>query len=760
MNRNRNNPRTWTSIAAAVIAMTSGSAWGATTVYNTESAFVAAHPGTTMFSFETGWTPAPTVDFGDFTIFYSYSYPSRSSSYATDGSYVAGITGDGSSYATFTFDRPTQRFGINILEYGTFGTPSSLQLTTNAGDSFTLASASTPLAWDNVIERGIYNSSTPFTQVSIRTTGAGDYISFDEVRYQLAPGGGNWLNTTNVNNTWSRGANWTTGYAPGANVGNDAVFNAGTTYDVAFTADANARLVNINRGNVGFLLNGRTLTASDLLVSRSTSGDTTLRIGDGTAAGNGIVNITGTGTQYVGISTFHGALFVNNATLNLPNADRLTVGDSSEGYVQVIGGGVLTAGKQLFVADNPGSVSTLIVSGTGSRLAVGVVLAVGAGGNTNGTINVEDGGLIQSPNINLGFSGATGAVANLNVSGATSRVEAGALNFGTGTPGINEAATLTLTSGTVAVSGATAISNTASRINLIGGILRTRDLIANQQPSQFFWTGGTLELTGGTASFFRNTLEVPLDGGLSGTGSILMTNGGGSPSTLENRGRLQPGSPGGTLYAGGNFSNFGTYAVDLSDPVTIGMLSVSNTATLGGTLDVSTLNGYTPDYGARWRILMAQNIVGQFATFDPQLSPTRFAIPIYGSSYVDIAIALPGDGDLNGMVDFDDLLLVAQNYNQPNRTWITGDFDGTGVVDFEDLLSLAQNYGASLLGVSTEANFEADWALARSLVPEPSTLILLAATVPFALSRRRVGEIQNCRPRAFSLEPRQSLKFV
>ena len=56
-------------------------------------------------------------------------------------------------------------------------------------------------------------------------------------------------------------------------------------------------------------------------------------------------------------------------------------------------------------------------------------------------------------------------------------------------------------------------------------------------------------------------------------------------------------------------------------------------------------------------------------------------------------------GDVNGdrAVNFDDLLVVAQNYGQSSRRWSSGDFTYDGAVDFDDLLILAQAYNTSLL---------------------------------------------------------------
>jgi hypothetical protein len=94
---------------------------------------------------------------------------------------------------------------------------------------------------------------------------------------------------------------------------------------------------------------------------------------------------------------------------------------------------------------------------------------------------------------------------------------------------------------------------------------------------------------------------------------------------------------------------------------------------------------------------------------------------------------LKGDTDLDLAVGFPDLLTLAQNYNSAGG-WASGDFDGDEVIGFSDLLSLAQNYGSSLLSdgsiavdALTHARFGSDWAMARSVVPEPASLALVVA---------------------------------
>lgn len=59
---------------------------------------------------------------------------------------------------------------------------------------------------------------------------------------------------------------------------------------------------------------------------------------------------------------------------------------------------------------------------------------------------------------------------------------------------------------------------------------------------------------------------------------------------------------------------------------------------------------------------------------------------------------LAGDANRDRKVDFNDLVVLAQNYNTVDRTFAEGNFDysADGVVDFNDLVLLAQRYGHGL----------------------------------------------------------------
>jgi parallel beta-helix repeat protein len=72
---------------------------------------------------------------------------------------------------------------------------------------------------------------------------------------------------------------------------------------------------------------------------------------------------------------------------------------------------------------------------------------------------------------------------------------------------------------------------------------------------------------------------------------------------------------------------------------------------------------------------------------------------VAGQIYMQATVV--GDATLDGIVNFPDLLLVAQNYGKTGQDWAHGDFNYDGIVNFPDLLLVAQNYGKQMSAEQT-----------------------------------------------------------
>ena len=91
-------------------------------------------------------------------------------------------------------------------------------------------------------------------------------------------------------------------------------------------------------------------------------------------------------------------------------------------------------------------------------------------------------------------------------------------------------------------------------------------------------------------------------------------------------------------------------------------------------------------------------------------------------------LTIPGDVNLSGCVDDDDLSLLLANWNV-GTTWGEGDLDASETVDDDDLSLLLANWG---IGCSSGAA-----AAAAQAVPEPATLALLVIGAAGLLRRRK-----------------------
>jgi hypothetical protein len=85
---------------------------------------------------------------------------------------------------------------------------------------------------------------------------------------------------------------------------------------------------------------------------------------------------------------------------------------------------------------------------------------------------------------------------------------------------------------------------------------------------------------------------------------------------------------------------------------------------------------------------------------------------------------LEGDFTGDGVVDFNDLVVLAQHYNQPSFGPSQGDSTADGMTDFNDLVSLAQNYNTRLPNASPAA--------VAALASAPSFAVA-SASLPFSV---------------------------
>jgi hypothetical protein len=116
-----------------------------------------------------------------------------------------------------------------------------------------------------------------------------------------------------------------------------------------------------------------------------------------------------------------------------------------------------------------------------------------------------------------------------------------------------------------------------------------------------------------------------------------------------------------------------------------------------------------------------------------------------GPNQILVKYTLAGDANLDGQVNFADLLIVAQRFNTTGNDWAGGNFiySSNGLVNFADLLIVAQNFNQILnpAGSSSEQIGGGFLPLAQPSavkVPEPGgTALAAAAAIGYMAKRRR-----------------------
>jgi hypothetical protein len=159
---------------------------------------------------------------------------------------------------------------------------------------------------------------------------------------------------------------------------------------------------------------------------------------------------------------------------------------------------------------------------------------------------------------------------------------------------------------------------------------------------QYRQTGGTLNLLTADSTLWTNTLAHLLEGGVvRGIGNITSQ---GSASTNNTGAEISPGvapASAGTLTINGPYTQSGSGRLNIelggTAPGTqYDRLVVNGAANLGGTLNVSAINNYTPPVGSEFTIITHQSRTGTFSSttggqYAVTYNPTDTRITVTGS---------------------------------------------------------------------------------------------------------------------------------
>ena len=288
----------------------------------------------------------------------------------------------------------------------------------------------------------------------------------------------------------------------------------------------------------------------------------------------------------------------------------------------------------------------------------------------------------------------------------------------------NEAGALIMGNGTLRVDGTPAITNDGDMA--FSGLTNIIGDVSNNA------TGVILSTGGGPVTFFDDVVndgEVRTSEGsftiYLGSYSGVGTNTGIGTAIME--GDFKPGASPAISMFGGDvvFTSTSSYEAELegTNPGSQhDQINVTGSITINGTLDVTLLNGFTPDYLDEYVIITAGTRSGEYAQMNGLfINDDMTLAPVYdhdGNTGLTLIATIPGDADLDGTVDGFDLLKWQSNLFTGDQ-WTQGDFNLDGTVNGFDLLIWQSHLFESVQSMGSAA------AAAAVSVPEPGAGLLL-----------------------------------
>ncbi|MCB1246270.1 MAG: hypothetical protein KDB69_03275 [Acidimicrobiia bacterium] len=458
--------------------------------------------------------------------------------------------------------------------------------------------------------------------------------------------------------SFSDSANWSPVGLPGTL--DEAKFDSASSWVVTFSSNPFNAITSIENDTVQFNLGTRTYTTRALSVGE--------RLGDvGMLTLQGGTFVTTTGLAQVGrLSPSTGTLHLTGGTALHTQRD-LIIGDEGDGSL-VIDAGSSATSLITFIADEEGSSGDAVIRGLWTIQNSALI-----GNSGDGAMTVEAGG-----DVVVGFETKVGdndfSTGSLTVTGAGSTLTSTAPttigNFGTGSLVVSNGGLLTTAQLKIAddATGSVLVSG-GSIVDTVGTTVGNRA------------TGSLTLANGGTVQ--SPLVSVAPIGTLGGSGTI-------QGNVLSN-GTTAPGSTLGALQITGTYTQpLGTVNIQIGGTtagVNHDQIVVGGTATLGGTLNVTLVNGFNPTDG-EFVIVQGGTVTGTFAV---ENLPLGFSIA-YEAGRVVVSIgdsSCIADFNNDGFVDFFDVVAFLAVFNDGTPE---ADLNNDGVIDFFDVVAFLNEF--------------------------------------------------------------------
>ncbi len=403
----------------------------------------------------------------------------------------------------------------------------------------------------------------------------------------------------------------------------------------------------------------------------------------------------------------------------------LVVADSGQATLTLQGGASVSS-TTTSIAGNSGSSGEVIVDGSTTRWENNGDWVVGDRGT--GLLRIEnESQVINTGNLEVAPSGqGTLTLA----SGASLDVHQ---NLAIGANGVVEISGASLHAGSA--TNLNQINASESQLDFGTGLTNAKDLTLRQTQIH-----GPVHSPAGSTIGVET--EAVFHGRVSGSGQIQDI---GTSSTVFFNAQHSPGDgiDAVSIEPNAAYASTATLIIEFATPTLGGdaipgtdfdQVNATQGVALDGTLGLSLLNGFTPNYGDTFDILtyasrggVFQQVTGHF------LSPVLALAPFYDLTPNTLTLLATAPGDANGdlIVDITDFGMLAGNFNQPG-TWEQGDFNGDGITNITDFGLLAANFNGDFNDLAAAAA-----ASGITTIPQPGAVGVWACLAMAIANRRR-----------------------
>ena len=472
---------------------------------------------------------------------------------------------------------------------------------------------------------------------------------------------------------WNDGFNWSTGSSPGPL--DDAIIPDLLGTQIITIQPSGADVQSITSQE-----EVRMFGAGGIRVTQASAFNAGFNItgGSGSLRGGGVITISGTSiwagsSPSIGLSgsvSIRGVLAIDTSGGSFNVDGSLTAEGGSNiqfaGSNPLVLNGSLSTnlGGTFFLAGfgsvtNPSGTGTINNDGTLLRSSVSTSVTVAAALNNTGTVRISSGfvtftgGVTQYNTATDTLSGGTwlaNGTGNLRFNGlgdpisiltGTANVTVGDAGSWTGLSSLGNVdvgTSFTISGGNDFTS--IPFSGPASNLVVEGSLTvsGTGSKLTGASSGVTAASGGTVTLAGGGQLSLGGGMSVQAGGTLQGDGNVQAAFG------VNNAGTLAPGASPGILNITGNLtldaSSVTNIEVQGTNPGTpdFDQILVSGIATLGGTLNVSLLNGFYPDKSESIQIIQAASRIGDFGVKNlPQRNGSNLVSTTLGATFYDLA---------------------------------------------------------------------------------------------------------------------------